>query len=124
MWMSSFLDLTNASRTYDRIFRYWEKCREILPLDIHMLRYEAMVADTEAAVRPLFDFLGLDWEDAALDHQRTAIRRGHIRTPSYAQVTEPVYARASGRWTRYREPMKYALPVLAPWVERYGYSLE
>lgn len=122
--MSSFLDLTNASRTYDRIFRYWEKCREILPLDIHMLRYEAMVADTEAAVRPLFDFLGLDWEDAALDHQRTAVRRGHIRTPSYAQVTEPVYARASGRWTRYREPMKYALPVLTPWVERYGYSLE
>lgn len=122
--MSSFLDLTNASRTYDRIFRYWEKCREIMPLDIHMLRYEAMVADTEAAVRPLFDFLGLDWEDAALDHRQTAIRRGHIRTPSYAQVTEPVYARASGRWTRYSEQMKYALPALVPWMERYGYSIE
>lgn len=122
--MSSFLDLTNASRTYDRIFRYWEKCRDFLPLDVHMLRYEAMVADTEAAVRPLFDFLGLDWEEAALDHQRTALDRGHIRTPSYAQVTEPVYARASGRWTRYRETMRYALPVLAPWADRYGYSLE
>ncbi|ATE63438.1 tetratricopeptide repeat-containing sulfotransferase family protein [Rhizorhabdus dicambivorans] len=122
--MSSFLDLTNASRTYDRIFRYWETCRAIFPIRVETIRYEDLVADTEGAVRPIVDFLGLDWEGQALDHQRTAIERGHIRTPSYAQVTEKVYARASGRWTRYREPMKYALPVLAPWAERYGYSLE
>lgn len=122
--MASFLDLTNAGRTYDRIFQYWETCRSIFPIDVHMLRYEAMVADTEAAIRPLFDFLGLDWEAATLDHRQTAARRGHIRTPSYAQVTEPVYASAAGRWSRYREPMKYALPVLAPWAERYGYSID
>ena len=122
--MSSFLDLTNAARTYDRVFRYWETCRAILPLDVTMLRYEAMVIDMEASMRPLFDFLGLDWEDAALDHQRTAVDRGHIRTPSYAQITEPVYDRASGRWTRYRETMKYALPVLAPWAARYGYAID
>lgn len=122
--MASFLDLTNASRTYDRIFQYWETCRSIFPLDVHMLRYEDMVADTEGAVRPLFAFLGLDWEAATLNHQQTAARRGTIRTPSYAQVTERIYASASGRWSRYREPMKYALPMLAPWAERYGYSIE
>lgn len=122
--MSSFLDLANASRTYDRIFSYWEKCREVLPLNVHMLRYEAMVEDMEAEVRPLFDFLGLEWESNVLDHQKTARDRGYIRTPSYAQVTEKVYSSASGRWQRYRKYMNEVLPILQPWAERYGYSTD
>lgn len=122
--MASFLDLANASRTYDRIFHYWENCRAVLPLDVQMLRYEAMVADAGAATRPLFDFLGLGWQDAVLDHQKTAAERGFIRTPSYAQVMEPIYASASGRWKRYEAQMREILPILAPWVERYGYSLD
>ena len=89
-----------------------------------MLRYEAMVADAGAATRPLFEFLGLEWQEAALDHQKTAAERGYIRTPSYAQVMEPIYSSASGRWKRYESQMREVLPVLAPWVERYGYSLD
>ena len=122
--MSSFLDLANAARTYDRIFAYWEKCREVLPLDIHMLRYEAMVEDVEAEVRPLFEFLGLDWQPGVLDHQKTARERGYIRTPSYAQVTEKLYSSASGRWQRYRKYMNEVLPILEPWVRKFGYSTD
>ena len=122
--MASFLDLANASRTYDRIFQYWEACRDVFPIDLHILRYEAMVADPGAATRPLFDFLGLDWQDAVLDHQKTAAARGFIRTPSYAQVMEPIYSSASGRWKRYEAHMREVLPILAPWVDRYGYSLD
>lgn len=122
--MASFLDLTNASRTYDRVFSYWEKCREIFPVHVEMLRYEDMIADPERALRPLFDFLGLEWQAQAVDHRKTAADRGYIRTPSYAQVTQGLYTRARGRWTRYREQMRYALPVLKPWAERYGYSTD
>jgi hypothetical protein len=122
--MSSFLDLTNAARAYDRIFAYWEKSCEIFPLATHMLRYEAMVDDVEAEVRPLFEFLGLDWEAQVLDHQTTAKNRGFIRTPSYAQVTEKIYSSASGRWQRYRSQMTEILPILEPWIERFGYRLD
>ena len=80
--------------------------------------------DAEAALRSVTNFLGLPWEDAALDHQGTARRRGFIRTPSYAQVTEGIYRRASGRWTSYRHHMRYGIPILAPWAERYGYAME
>ena len=121
--MASFLDLTNASRTYDRIFAYWEKCSAVMQFDFHMLRYEAMVDDVESEVRPLFYYLGLAWEADVLDHQKTAVNRGYIRTPSYAQVTEKIYSSASGRWYRYRDQMKEILPILEPWVDRYGYSL-
>jgi len=122
--MSSFLDLSNASRTYDRVFEYWEHCRTIFPIDVQMLRYEDMVRDPEAALRPLIEFLGLSWEDRALDHQETARARGFIRTPSHAQVTEQLYTRATGRWTRYRTQMRYAIPVLERWAARYGYAMD
>ncbi len=121
--MSSFLDLTNAARTYDRIFAYWEKSCEVLPLDTHMLRYEAMVDDVESEVRPLFEFLGLDWQPQVLDHQKTARERGYIRTPSYAQVTEKIYSSSSGRWHRYRPYMSEMLPILEPWALRFGYDI-
>jgi tetratricopeptide (TPR) repeat protein len=121
--MSSFLDLDNASRTYASIFNYWEQCRALLPVQVHEVRYEAMVADAEAALRPVIEFLRLGWEGELLDHQRTATARGYIRTPSYAQVTEKVYARASGRWERYADKMWWVLPVLESWVRRLGYEL-
>ncbi|HEX8213955.1 MAG TPA: sulfotransferase [Allosphingosinicella sp.] len=119
---ASFLDLGNAARFYDSVMAYWQKCREIFPLDVHTLRYEAMVADTEAEIRPLLEFLGLAWDERILDHRRTAAERGYIRTPSYAQVTEGIYSRATGRWERYRQHIQPILPVLAPWVERFGYE--
>jgi Flp pilus assembly protein TadD len=120
--MSSFLTLENAAKFYDAAMTHWLRAREILPLDVHTVRYEDMVQDLEAELRPLIAFLGLDWDDALLDHQRTARDRGYIRTPSYAQVTEKVYTRSSGRWEAYRKHMEPILPILAPWIERFGYD--
>ena len=122
--MASFLDLTNAARTYDRIFSYWEQCRNLFPIRVHSIAYEAMIEDLEGEMKPLLEFLDLPWDPAILDHQRTAKERGYIRTPSYAQVTEGIYRRASGRWTRYRRHMEPILPILAPWADKFGYSLD
>ena len=82
------------------------------PLNVHTVRYEAMVEDLEGEIRPLLDFLGLEWDPRVLDHQKTARERGTIRTFSYAQVTEKIYTRAQGRWLRYRQYFATALPVL------------
>ena len=54
----------------------------------------------EGELRPLTAFLGLEWDAALLDHQGNAGRRAYIATPSYAQVSEPLYSRARGRWRR------------------------
>jgi hypothetical protein len=70
----------------------------------------------------LIDFLGLPWDEAVLDHQKSAVERGRIGTPSYSQVTEKLYTRASERWRRYREQMRDVLPILAPWADRFGYG--
>jgi len=121
--MSSFLSLENVARIYDLSFGFWEQARAIVPIRSHSVMYERMVSDIAAELRPLFDYLGLDWRDEVLDHRRTAKARGVISTASYAQVTEPLYDRAAGRWTRYRHQLEPVLPVLQPWIERYGYAL-
>lgn len=120
--MANFLDLTDAARLYDLALTFWERCREVLPLNVHIVRYEALVDDLETEARAVIEFLGLPWDPAVLDHRRTAKARGTILTPSYSQVIQPIYREASGRWERYRAQMAPVLPILAPWALRLGYG--
>ncbi|MBV8687471.1 MAG: sulfotransferase [Alphaproteobacteria bacterium] len=121
--MRSFTDLEEAARTYDAAFDAWARAESLLPLRVHRVRYENMVEDLEAEMRPLLAFLGLEWDAHVLDNQRSAAKRDHIRTASYAQVTEPIYKRSKGRWERYRPQLEAVLPLLAPWAERMGYEI-
>ncbi len=121
--MRSFTDLEEAARTYDAVFDAWTRAAALLPLNVHRIRYERMVEDLEGEMRPLLDFLGLPWDPNVLDNRASAARREHIRTASYSQVTEPIYRRAAGRWQRYRAQLEPVLPILAPWVERMGYTV-
>jgi Flp pilus assembly protein TadD len=121
--MRSFVDLEEAARTYDAVFDHWTRAADLLPLSVHRVRYERMVEDLEAEMRPLLEFLGVPWDPQVLDNQASAAKRTHIRTASYAQVAEPIYRRSAGRWARYREQMKPVLPILATWAERMGYAI-
>jgi hypothetical protein len=101
----------------------WRTCRTVLPLKVQNVRYERLVADPEAQLRPLADFLGIAWDDRMLDHIATARGRGHISSSSYAQVTEPLHQRASERWRRYRAQLEPVLPLLARWADDMGYEM-
>lgn len=121
--MSNFLRVEDAATFYDVVFRHWERAWDVLPLNVHVVNYERLVADSVSEVRPLFDFLDLAWHAAALEHDVTAKNRGLITTASYAQVTEPIYSRAIGRWERYRAQLAPALPILSSWVDKLGYTM-
>jgi len=120
--MANFLDLEDAARLYDLVLGFWTRSRETFPLDAHVLRYEALVADKEREMRALLAFLGLGWDERVLDNEGIARARGPIATPSYAQVAQPIYRRASGRWQLYRAQLAPVLPLLLPWAERLGYG--
>jgi tetratricopeptide (TPR) repeat protein len=118
-----FHDIHSAAHLYDLAMQAWEKAAEQLPLRVHTIRYERMIDDLEGEMRGALQFLGLPWTPEVLDNQGSAGRRRHIATASYAQVGEPLYARAVGRWTRYRDHLAPVLDILAPWIERMGYDL-
>jgi hypothetical protein len=90
---------------------------------VHQIAYENVVEDRDRELRPLFEFLGLEWDHRVLDHQSTARNRGHIKTASYAQVVEPIYTRSSGRWRNYRKHLEPVFPILEPWVRKFGYEI-
>ncbi len=121
--MSNFLQLEDAAAFYDLAFRHWQRAGELLPVQFRTIVYERLVEDVAGEVRPLFDWLGLEWDEGVLDHAGTARARGLITTASYSQVTEPIYQRAAGRWERYRHHIEPVLPVLRPWAERFGYTI-
>jgi len=120
--MACFLTIDGAAGLYDAAMRMFSASRDELPLAVHQLVYERLVADPEAELRPLIEFLGLQWRPELLDHRATAKARGAIITPSYDQVVEPLNKAPSGRWRRYEAQLAPVLPTLLPWAESLGYG--
>jgi Flp pilus assembly protein TadD len=121
--MANFLRLEDAAALYDLSFTHWEKAKALFDLPVGTVVYERLVEDKDRELRPLFDWLGLAWPGEAFDHRDAARARGTVATASYAQVTEPIYTRAAGRWTQYRTQLEPVLPVLASWIKRFGYEV-
>jgi hypothetical protein len=121
--MANMTTLEDAARLYDAAQDAWTRATELLPIEVKRIRYEAMIDDLETEMRALLAFLGLEWDPGVLDNRGSAARRAHIRTASYSQVTEPIYRRAVARWERYRAQLEPIMPIVAPWVERMGYSM-
>ncbi|OAN66438.1 hypothetical protein A7X12_12280 [Sphingomonas sp. TDK1] len=120
--MANFLTLETAAAFYASAFGYWSKAASLLPGPVYSIAYETMVEAPEETLRPLFQALELPWDASVLAHRDTARKRGVISTASYAQVTEPLYRRAVGRWQRYRRHLEPVLPTLRPWIQQLGYA--
>ncbi len=120
--MATFDTPENAARTYDLSFNIWQQAVAELAPTVITCRYEDLILDPEASLRPIIAFLGMDWDGNILNHLDAAQARSHIATSSYAQVVQPLYTSAVARWTRYKHLMPEALEILAPWRAKFGYS--
>ncbi len=121
--MANFLTLPEAAHLYDRVMTLWQQYRRLLPLKVVEVRYENLIRDIRAEVEPVLDFLGLSWNDAQADPAAHALARGTIRTPSYEQVTQPIYSSSADRWRRYEKHLTPVLPVLEKHIRHFGYEL-
>jgi hypothetical protein len=99
-------DLGDCAKRYletERMMAHW---RRVLPLRMHEVEYEALVADLEGESRRLIAFLGLEWEPACLEFHLT---QRAVATASGWQVRQPLYDRSVGRWRNYES---YLAPLL------------
>jgi Flp pilus assembly protein TadD len=119
--MYQFVTLHGAALYYDAVMRLVEVYRSKLPLDLHVVRYESLVADFEGQTRAICDFLGVSWSDSMADFAENAKKR-QIRTPSAPQVREGLYTTGAGQWRRYAKQLEPVMPILAPWIEKMGYD--
>lgn len=118
--MFEFLRLQDAARFYDAVMRVGTTSLEKFPLAVHRHRYEDMVEDFEAQVRAVCGFLGIAWDDSMRNFSENAKTR-EIRSPSVLQVRRALYREGVDQWKKYERQLSDILPILAPWVETFGY---
>jgi tetratricopeptide (TPR) repeat protein len=116
----AFSDLEETALHYSSLMRLIELCRQRLPLACHEVRYDRLVADFGSTVRAMADFAGLAWTDDFRSFDRTAKTRG-VRTASATQVRRGLYD-GGGQWRRYEAQLAPVLPILEPWVRRFGFE--
>ena len=117
-----FLELEDCARLYAGIMELASRARNRLPMNLLEVRYEAMVDGFDTTVSGICDFTGLRWEEGMRDFRHAADGTVDFHAQSGKQVRMGLYSGASGQWRRYREELAPVFPILAPWVERLGYS--
>jgi len=114
--------LPRLARGYTEAFEQCCRHIEVFTPSVLEWRYESVVDDFEGAVTRLGQFLEVADASPFTGFAAHARAKQFIATPSYAQVTQPVNAAAVGRWMNYREQFEPVLPVLRPWLARFGYD--
>jgi tetratricopeptide (TPR) repeat protein len=98
-------ELGRYYRYYQAVMAHWHR---VLPpgriLDVH---YEDLVADLEGQARSIIAHCGLPWDPQCLRFQET---ERPVLTLSAAQVRQPIYRSAIGRWRAYENALG---PLLA-----------
>ena len=94
--------------------RMMEHFKREVPMAIHTVVYEDLVADPETRVRELLDFVGLEFDERCLRPQDTD---RPVMTSSRDQVRKPLYTSGVGQYSAYHdqlEPMRRELGELLP----------
>lgn len=113
-----FSDLGSTAELYGTVMGLWLHFRKALGLDWMEYRYEDLVDDTEKVARRILAFIGLDWDPGVLAYTEAASRKV-ISTPSYQDVTRPVYRRALSRWKSYEAHLLPHMDRLAPYIDEF-----
>lgn len=117
-----FLTLEGTARRYAREMEYWLSIRDVLPSGQWMeVRYEDCVEDLTIKAKEVVTWLGLDWSEETMDYRSSLLRR-LTKSPTYADVQQPVYQRAVGRWRAYASQIATVTSILAPFLEAFGYA--
>jgi tetratricopeptide (TPR) repeat protein len=117
----AFLNLDNTVEAYAGVMGLWRTLAPIMANPYLEVRYEDVVEDLEAVSRRVLDFLGVPWDDRVLRFDEHA-RGKRVRSPTYADVAQPIFKRAKGRWHNYQKYLEPHLDKLAPFIKAFGYE--
>ncbi|MEZ5460271.1 sulfotransferase [Dokdonella sp.] len=97
-WSYAFGDIAEFIRGYQRLMSHWQT---VMPERIFALDYEALVADTDATLARVHQFLGLEPDAATTTAEVKPVEI--IATASVWQARQTVNTKSVDRWRRYLE---------------------
>ncbi len=117
----NFLDFDRLAKHYADMMDIWLMVREWDGFAWLQTRYEDTVADVAKEGRRVMEFLGLAWHE---DQERFYEKSGkkQLFSPTYQDVTRPVYTRSVARWRAYEKYLAPILPALEPYCRAFGYA--
>ncbi len=118
---AAYLTLEGTAQDYADIMNIWRTLAPLMPGHYLEVRYEDMVDNLESVARKSLDFLGVSWDARVLGFDEHA-RKKMVISPTYSDVTQPVYKRARGRWLNYQKYLEPHLAKLEPLVKAFGYE--
>ncbi len=101
--------LEEIGRYYRGYVELMDHYEAVMPGQILRVIYEDVVADTEAQVRRILDYCGLEFEQACVDFHKT---KREVRTASSEQVRQPINTKGLEAWKPFEpwlDPLKDAL---------------
>jgi tetratricopeptide (TPR) repeat protein len=118
---SAYLTLEGTVEEYISIMGMWRATAPLMKNPYLEVRYEDMVNDLETVARRALGFLDVPWDERVLGFDQHA-RQKVVRSPTYADVTKPVFKTAVGRWRNYQKYLEPHLEKLAPFAKAFGYE--
>ena len=113
-----YATLEGTARHYDAVMRLVTRSLELLPLNVMRVPYAGLVADFDGVTQAMCARLGVPWTPSLRDFGATATARD-AGTASAAQVRRGLF-NGGGQWRKYETEMAPVLPILEPWLERWG----
>ena len=119
--MLNFENLKTTSFFYNQVFSLLFKYIKFFNLKFHQVKYENIVLNFDDEIKKILNYLNLDFETNMKNFFETAKSRENINTPSYDQVTKPLYSNSINRHLNFQEIKKIATTV-DYWVEYFDYE--
>jgi len=117
----NFLSFERLAKHYADLMDVWLAVRQWDGFQWLETKYEDTVADLEREGRRVTSFLGLTWNDEQSRFYEKSRQKQHY-SPTYQDVTRPIYTRSVARWHAYEKHLAPILPALDKYCRIFGYD--
>ena len=118
--MVNFENIQTTAYFYNECFELLFKYFNYYEVNYHTVKYENVITNFKNEISNLLKFLNLNYQENINNFQDTAKLRKKINTPSYDQVTQPLYSSSINRYKNFEE-IKNIKVDIKRWLNEFSY---
>jgi hypothetical protein len=119
--MYQMLTLQGAAQFYGATMQLAETLKPEIGNSWHIVRYETVIEHFADEIKAICTFIGVPWV-ADLEDFAARVRSREHATPSTSQLAQGMKSTATSQWQNYAKQLSPIMPLLEPWLRRFGYE--